>query len=156
MNIIQIFQKFPTQESCVGHLENIRWGNVPKCPYCHSERTARNANRHYCYNCKTSFSVTVGTIFHWTHLLLQKWSLAIALILNAKKGVSALQLSRDLEVNKNTAWRIAMQIHKVMTRRDQRDFLTGVVEMDEHGSVASRAEAMVRSRSMGEALRNRQ
>ena len=131
MNIIQIFQHFPTQESCVEHLENIRWGETPKCPYCQSERTTRNAGRHYCYNCKTSFSVTVATIFHRTHLPLQKWFLAIALILNAKKGISALQLSRDLEVNKNTAWRIAMQIRKAMTQHDQRDLLTGVVEMDE-------------------------
>ena len=131
MNIIQIFQKFPTQESCVEHLENVRWGDTPKCPYCQSERTTRNDGRHYCYNCKTSFSVTVGTIFHHTHLPLQKWFLAIALILNAKKGISALQLSRDLEVNKNTAWRVAMQIRKAMTQRDQRDLLTGVVEMDE-------------------------
>jgi len=47
-----------------------------------------------------------------THLPLQKWFLAIMLMLNAKKGLSALQLSRDLDVNKNTAWRIVMQIRK--------------------------------------------
>ena len=131
MNIIQIFQQFPTQKDCIAHLERARWGETPKCPYCQSERTTRNAGRHYCYNCKTSFSVTVGTIFHRTHLPLQKWFLAIALMLNAKKGISALQLSRDIEVNKNTGWRINMQIRKAMTQRDQRDLLTGVVEMDE-------------------------
>ena len=53
------------------------------------------------------------------------------LILNAKKGISALQLSRDLKVNKNTAWRIAMQIRKAMTQTEQRHLLTGIVEMDE-------------------------
>lgn len=131
MNIIQIFEKFPTQEACKEHLEKARWGNTPKCPYCQSERTTRNADRHYCYNCKTSFSVTVGTIFHRTHLPLQKWFLAIALMLNAKKGISALQLSRDIEVNKNTAWRINMQIRKAMTQRGQRELLTGIIEMDE-------------------------
>ncbi len=104
MNIIQIFQQFPTQEDCIAHLEQARWGATPTCPYCHSARTTRNEHRHYCYNCKTSFSVTVGTIFHRTHLPLQKWFLAISLMLNAKKGLSALQLSRDIEVNKNTAW----------------------------------------------------
>ena len=62
---------------------------------------------------------------------LQKWFLAINLILNAKKGVSALQLSRDLKVNKNTAWRIAMQIRKAMTQAEHRKMLTGIVEMDE-------------------------
>ena len=131
MNIIQIFQQFPTQEDCIARLEKARWGDTPRCPYCDSINTTRNDRRHYCYNCKTSFSVTVGTIFHRTHLPLQKWFLAIALMLNAKKGISALQLSRDVEVNKNTAWRINMQIRKAMTQRDQQDLLTGVVEMDE-------------------------
>ena len=53
------------------------------------------------------------------------------LMLNAKKGLSALQISRDLDVNKNTAWRIAMRIRKAMTQAEQRSLLTGVVEMDE-------------------------
>ena len=131
MNIVQIFEKFPTQEACIAHLEKARWGDTVRCPYCGSTNTARTPKRHRCYNCKTSFSVTVGTIFHHTHMPLQKWFLAISLILNAKKGLSALQLSRDLQVNKNTAWRIAMQIRKAMTQREQRHLLTGIVEMDE-------------------------
>ena len=69
-------------------------------------------------DCKTGFSVTVRTIFHHTHLPLQKWFLAVMLMLNAKKGLSALQLSRDLDVNKNTAWRIAMQIRKAMNQAE--------------------------------------
>ncbi|MCY3956642.1 MAG: IS1595 family transposase, partial [Nitrospira sp.] len=66
-----------------------------------------------------------------THLPLQKWLLAVSLVLNAKKGLSALQLARDLKVNKNTGWRIAMQIRKAMSQREQRELLTGIVEMDE-------------------------
>ena len=132
MNIIQIFEQFPTQESCIKHLESIRWSDGPVCPYCHSKNThVFQEDRHYCYNCKTSFSVTVGTIFHHTHLPLQKWFLALSLILNAKKGISALQLSRDLKVNKNTAWRISMQIRKAMFQLEQRELLQGIVEMDE-------------------------
>ena len=134
MNIVQIFQRFPKQESCIDHLEQARWRDGVTCPYCGSLNTARrkdNKLRHRCYDCKTSFSVTVGTIFHHTHMPLQKWFLAIMLVLNAKKGISALQLSRDLEVNKNTAWRVAMQIRKAMTQAEQRSLLAGVVEMDE-------------------------
>lgn len=133
MNIIHIFQQFPTQESCIKHLETVRWPEGPVCSYCGSKNNnpTEKELRHFCYNCKTSFSVTVGTIFHRTHLPLQKWFLATALILNAKKGVSALQLSRDLEVNKNTAWRMAMQVRKAMSEAGQRELLTGVVEMDE-------------------------
>ena len=131
MNIVQIFERFPTQEACIAHLEKARWGDTPRCPYCQSTNTARTPKRHRCYACKTSFSVTVGTIFHHTHMPLQKWFLAISLMLNAKKGLSALQLSRDIQVNKNTAWRIAMQIRKAMTQTEQRHLLTGIVEMDE-------------------------
>ena len=131
MNIIQIFEQFPDQQACIDHLERARWKGRPRCPYCNSERTARSQHRHRCYNCKTSFSVTVGTIFHHTHLPLQKWFLAVMLILNAKKSLSALQLSRDLDVNKNTAWRISMQIRKAMTQNSQRTMLQGIVEMDE-------------------------
>ena len=131
MNIVQIFEKFPTQKDCIKHLERKRWGSTPLCPYCGSDQTAKAAHRRRCYACKTSFSVTVGTIFHHTHLPLQKWFLAIILMLNVKKGVSALQLSRDLKVNKNTAWRICMEIRKAMTQSSQRKLLTGVIEMDE-------------------------
>ena len=116
MNIIEIYKKFPTQKDCIAHIEKVRWNDKPTCPYCHSTNTTRfkNSFRHHCNNCNTSFSVTVGTIFHHTHIDLQKWFLAISLILNAKKGISSRQLSRDIEVNKNTAWRMQMQIRKAM------------------------------------------
>lgn len=133
MNIIEVFERFPTQESCIEHLESVRWPEGPTCPYCKSSNATPmpEEGRHHCNNCKTSFSVTVGTIFHHTHLPIQKWFLAISLILNAKKGVSSRQLSRDLKVNKDTAWRISMKIREAMSQKWQRELLTGVVEMDE-------------------------
>ena len=131
MNILEVFEKFPTQKNCIEYLEKVRWDGDPKCPYCASDHNIPMQGRHHCYTCKTSFSVTVGTIFHHTHLPLQKWFLALSLMLNAKKGISALQLSRDLKVNKNTAWRINMQIRKAMTQAAHRNLLTGIVEMDE-------------------------
>ena len=131
MDIVTVFERFPTQQSCIEHLEVARWKGVPRCPYCTSTNCARLQHRQRCYTCKTSFSVTVGTIFHHTHMPLQKWFLAIGLMLNARKSLSALQLSRDLHVNKNTAWRIAMQIRKAMTQAEHRNLLMGLVEMDE-------------------------
>ena len=131
MNIIHVFKKFSNQESCITYLEKVRWGDTPTCPYCKSKKTAPLGNRHRCYNCITSFSVTVGTIFHKTKIPLQKWFLAISLILNAKKSLSALQLSRDIQVNRNTAWRVSMQIRKAMREREQGSLLMGIVEMDE-------------------------
>jgi len=133
MDIVEIFEIFPDQDSCIHHLEKVRWGKKPKCPYCKSTNSTPmpKQTRHHCNNCNTSYSVTVGTIFHHTHLDLQKWFLAICLILNAKKGIAARQLARDLHVNKDTAWRIDMKIREAMMEREQRTILQGLVEMDE-------------------------
>ena len=131
MNIIQIYKKFPSQQACIEHLELARWKGVPACPYCKSIKTTKMQNeaRHHCNTCNTTFSVTVGTIFHNTKMDLQKWFLGISLMLNAKKGVSARQLARDLEVHRNTAWYMAMRIRKAML--DNGELLRGIVEMDE-------------------------
>src|SRR3972149_5308867 len=134
MNIIQVYKLFPTEADCIAHLETVRWQGKPFCPYCSVVGNCTpmpKEQRHHCNACKTTFSVTVGTIFHHTHLPLQKWFLAVSLILNAKKGISARQLARDLEVNKNTAWRISMKIRDAMLNKDHRELLTGVVEVDE-------------------------
>lgn len=131
MNIVQIYKRFPTEADCITHLERVRWNGTPVCPYCKSTNTTRikSEQRHHCNGCNTSFSVTVNTIFHHTHIDLQKWFLAISLVLNAKKGLSARQLARDIEVNKNTAWYMGMRIRNAMI--EQGDLLRGICEMDE-------------------------
>jgi transposase-like protein len=131
MNIVAIYKKFPTAADCIAHLERVRWNGKPTCPYCKSSRTTPMSaeSRHHCNSCNTTFSVTVDTIFHHTHLDLQKWFLAISLVLNAKKGISARQLARDIEVNKNTAWYMGMRIRNAMF--EQPELMRGIVEMDE-------------------------
>jgi transposase-like protein len=132
MNLIQIYKEFPTHQSCVDHLEKVRWNDKPICPYCKSKRQTplkEKQQRYHCNNCNTSYSVTVGTIFHDTKLDLQKWFLGISLILNAKKGISSRQLARDLGTRPNTAWRTQMQIRKAMV--EYSSLLEGIVEADE-------------------------
>ena len=133
MNIIEVFERFPAQKDCLQYLEKVRWQNKPTCPYCQSSKQTplKKEHRYHCNNCNTSFSVTVGTIFHKTHLSIQKWFLAISLILNAKKGISARQIARHLKINRNTAWRISMKIREAMFEPEQRGILQGIVEMDE-------------------------
>ncbi len=116
INIIQIYKRYPTHEACLKHLESVRWKGKPICPYCNSTNSTPMSKeyRHHCNNCNTSYSVTVGTILHNTKLDLQKWFLAITLVLNAKKGLSARQLGRDLEINKDTGWYLQMRIRKAM------------------------------------------
>lgn len=131
MNIIQVYKKFPKQSDCIKHLEEVKWNGKPVCPYCFSaNQTPRKGTQRYqCNNCNTSFSVTVATIFHKTHLDLQKWFLAVSLVLNAKKGYSARQLGRDIEVTKDTAWRMFMQIRKAFI--EQPELMEGIIEADE-------------------------
>lgn len=134
MNLFDIFQKFPTHETCIQHLERVRFGDDPYCPYCGSIEVGRKddagrVGRWNCYGCKSSFNVLAGTIFQKTKVPLQKWFLAIALILDAKKGLSSYQLSRHLNINQKTAWYIAMRIRFAML--SNKELLQGIVEADE-------------------------
>jgi transposase-like protein len=133
VDIIFVFEKFPDENSCIQHLEELRWGGEPICPYCDSKRQTSISSelRYHCNNCNTSYSVTVGTIFHHTHLPLQKWFLAVCLILNVKKVLSVRQLARDLRVHPNTAWRIAKKIREGMSEQEQRSILFRLGEDDE-------------------------
>lgn len=133
MNLIEIFRKFPTQEACLAHLEKARWGGQPRCTYCGSAHVGKhrelNKVRWQCYECRKSFSVTVGTIFHNTHIALQKWFLLISLMLNAKKGLSAYQAARDIELRRPTVWSMMHRVRVAMEADGK--LLMGVVEMDE-------------------------
>lgn len=134
MNLPTIFNKFPTQEHCIAHLEEIRWRDEPTCPFCGSDKVARKrenelVGRWNCHACHNSYNVLNGTIFKGTRMPLQLWFAAIAILLNAKKSVSSLQLGRDLGINPRTAYRMAMQIRKGMA--DDKVFLSGIVEADE-------------------------
>ena len=131
MNIMEISKRFNTQHKCIRHLEFLRWGKTPVCPYCASVQSTRmkRENRHHCNACNSGFSVLIGTIFQDTNLKLSKWFMAITLILNAKKGISSRQLARDLCINKNTAWLLQMRIRKAM--RAEGGLLKGIVEIDE-------------------------
>lgn len=84
MNLFDIMERFSTHESCIEHLEKVRWGNDPKCPHCESERVARKREagkmgRWNCHLCKSSFNVSSGTLFQGTKISLPKWFIAINL-----------------------------------------------------------------------------
>ena len=134
MNVLEIARKFPTQESCIEHLERIKWNGKPCCPYCKSDDVARKNEAHQvgrwnCHNCLSTFKVTAGTVFQGTKIPLQKWFAAIAILLNAKKSVSSCQLARDLDLKQQTAWYMAVRIRRAMTQDST--LLRGIVEADE-------------------------
>lgn len=133
-SIIAVYRRWPTAADCLTHLEQVRWGKSPECPYCRSERVSKHVeidrrSRWQCSLCRKSFSVTVGTIFHNSHVDLQRWFLLISLMFSAKKGLSAMQAVRDLEMRRATVWSMMHRIRAAMA--DDGKLLSGLVEMDE-------------------------
>ncbi len=134
MNVYRIVKNFKTQEECLSYLETVRWKGKPQCSYCKSEKSSKYVGTRYyvCMECKNSYSVTVGTLFHDSKIELVKWFMAISLILNAKKGISACQLKRDLEIGSyKTAWRMLRLIRIAMVDENMKKYFQDIVEMDE-------------------------
>ncbi len=102
-----------TQDECLALLEQLRWQGIPKCPYCESchSISMKRESRYHCGTCFTSYSVTVGTLFHKTHIELPKWFQAICIVMNDSKSVSVRKLAARIDVNKNTAAYMLTRIH---------------------------------------------
>ena len=136
MDLLRVMERFPDQEACIEHLERIRWKGEPKCPHCESEVVRKRTEdelgrigRWQCHDCTATFKVTCGTVFHGTKIALQKWFMAIALVMNAKKSLSSHQLARDLDLNQKTAWYILTRIRAEMAKDSV--VLQGIIEADE-------------------------
>ena len=135
MNLFNIITRFPDQQSCIGHLEKIRFGNEPYCPLCGVMDVAKKVEkkkigRWNCHTCKSSFNVLSGTVMQGTQMPLQKWFMAIGLIINAKKSLSSCQLARDLDLTQPTAWYMQQRIRAAMASK-QLPLLKGIIEADE-------------------------
>lgn len=119
-----------THEECLLHLEKVRWNGVPHCPYCGSTKATayKSEQRYRCNSCFTSYSVTVGTLFHRTHVQLNIWFKAIHVVLQSPKHVSIRQLARQLDTNKNTAAAMLNRIQKAIA--EDPDFLRRLIEVD--------------------------
>lgn len=117
-------------EDCLALLEEIRWGGVPRCPYCESTNSTAipKERRYHCNTCFTSYSATVGTLFHKTRVDLQTWFLAIHLVLNLHGGISVRQLAKEIGVNKNTACYMLKRIRKA--RAEEAELLETLLDLD--------------------------
>ena len=136
MNLLQIYHRFPDQEACFEHLENVRFGHQEYCPLCGGVNVARKCDsdrvgRWNCHDCKSSFNVLSGTVMEKTRIPLQKWFLAIGLMVNAKKSLSSPQLARDLELNQKTAWYMQQRIRAAMASKQSGIKLQGIIKADE-------------------------
>src|ERR1700733_343309 len=143
MNLIDVTKAFATEDQCLDFLEGMRWPDGVRCPVCGNDKISRvtreaksknKRNRIYtCLekSCKSQFSATAGPVFHNSHRPLTKWLMAIAIVMDAKKGMSALQLQEHLGIGSyRTAWYMVHRIRKAMVELFPTK-LSGIVEVDE-------------------------
>jgi transposase-like protein len=160
MNLIDVTNKLKTEDQCLDFIEKVRWpdGKI-RCVRCGNDKVSRisrtvdetktrkqkkqnkRTRLYACLEptCNHRFTPTVGTLFHDSHLPLPKWFAAVALIVHAKKGMSAKQVQRHLGVNYRTAWYMGHRIRKAMASGEgivgggggSAPKLSGTVEFDE-------------------------
>lgn len=136
MTLPEVNEMYSTDDRCRELLERLRWPEGVICPRCKDNRVSRLKEyaRYECVGCEYQFTVTSGTIFHDSHLALPLWFLAVLLLCEAKKGMSAHQLKRTIwGLNRGsykTAWYLCHRIRKAM-QEIERPMLDGTVEMDE-------------------------
>lgn len=134
ISVTDLYDIFPNEDSCYRWLENWRWKGEPACPHCGGLEDIRKPppskpHHYWCKPCRKFFTVTTGTVMHAMKISLRKWIYAIYSLMTARKGVSAMQLSKELSVQYKTAWYMLHRIREACGRGNFK--LTGVVEVDE-------------------------
>jgi hypothetical protein len=133
-NLKDLFKKFPDEKTCVEYLIEQRWNGKPECVFCGCTKvyTIEGGKRFKCADkfCNKKFSATVGTIYENSKVGLQTFFAALYLISSSKKGISSLQLSRQLGITQKTAWFVLHRIRE-MLRNKSTEVLSGTIEVDE-------------------------
>lgn len=134
-NIFDFQAHFNTEEKCRQELEFQRWGTTPACPCCGSTNVHRFATDNRIFKCRekqcrSKFSVTVGTIYENSKLPLRTWFLATYILTVHSKGISSLQLASFLGVTQKTAWHLNHRIREMLSNANP-ELLEGIVEIDE-------------------------
>ena len=133
-SILDFQKEFSTEEKCREYLEQQRWNGTPACPFCGSLNVHRfpNGKIFKCREkqCRSKFSVTVGTIYENTKLPLTKWFLATYILSVHSKGISSLQLAGWLGITQKSAWHLNHRIREMLTDKAP-ELLEGIVEVDE-------------------------
>ena len=131
ISTFEFFARFPTERTAIDYFESRRWPDGVHCPFCESERTSRQRRYQYhqCKDCRKQFTVRTGTIFERSHISLNKWLYAMYLLQTARKGISSMQLSKELGISQKSAW---FMLHRLREACDiEADRLEGEVEIDE-------------------------
>lgn len=127
----QLFKMFPDQETARTYLESRLWPTGPRCPVCGlGERVTERAGGYYrCNQCKEDFTVRTGTIFERSHVPLHKWLYSMYLLITSRKGVSSMQLSKEIGITQKSAWFVLHRLREACGKEIVK--LRGIVEIDE-------------------------
>jgi transposase-like protein len=130
-SVIELLQAFPDEMTCIKHLEELRWNGNIISPFDASSTVYMCAgNKYKCKNTGKYFNVRTSTLFDNTKVALQTWFLAIYLVTGHKKGISSLQLGRDLNVTQKTAWFMLQRIRNCFGIENNNE-LNNEIEIDE-------------------------
>ncbi len=131
ISTFQLFEMFPDQEAARVYVEARLWPNGPRCPVCGlGERvTARKEGFYRCNQCREDFTVRTGTIFERSHVPLHKWIYAIYLLVTARKGISSMQLAKEIGITQKSAWFVLHRLREACGSK--LEMLQGIVEIDE-------------------------
>src|ERR1039458_8696835 len=135
----ELSRKFPTPDAAREYMEQKRWNGEPSCPSCGvvGPIYKLGAVGYYrCPGCKLDFTVRTGTIMERSHIPLDKWLLTMYLLTTARKGISSLQLAKEIGITQKSAWFLLQRIREACGKKkkdddDQNGFLQGIVEADE-------------------------
>lgn len=129
-SILELFNAFPTEQFCIEHLEKLRWNGYVVSPFDPTSKVYKcKENRYRCKNTGKYFNVKTNTLFDNTKIELRKWFAAIWLATSHKKGISSLQLSRDIDVTQKTAWFVLQRIRNCYGIENNNE-LNNTVELD--------------------------
>jgi ribosomal protein L37AE/L43A len=133
IGLLDFMKRFQTEEQCREFLFKLRWPDGFICPKCAhtSYYNVKNRNLYHCSKCGHQASVSANTIFHGSHTPLTKWFVAIFMMADDKRGVSAAKLARNINVSPPTAWLMLHKIRKAMAARDSGYMLSKIVEIDD-------------------------
>jgi transposase-like protein len=131
ISTFKLFETFPDAESARIYLEGRMWPNGVKCPTCKSgERiTTRKDGFYRCNACKLDFTVRTGTIFERSHVPLHKWLYAMYLLVTARKGISSMQLAKEIGITQKSAWFVLHRLREACGNDNAK--LSGLIEIDE-------------------------
>lgn len=131
-SVLDLINNFPTEEACLQYLAVLRWNGEVVSPFDESSKVYEcKGDKFRCKNTGKYFNAKTGTIFDNTRVALQKWFLAIWLASSHKKGISSIQLGKDIGVTQKTAWTMLQKIRVLLGFDNHEEEMEGTVQLDE-------------------------